>query len=130
MTMAILIGDELISNKRYQELRQLHREARATQPFKAWASYYLSPAGARDRELLRRREQYEAANKAQVWEGITAQRAAMDAESGHAPQDPEVARLRELANERDETGGYSMAALTAQRQLAAMGMQPRAGRVG
>jgi hypothetical protein len=127
MTMAQKIGDELVSNRRYQELYRLWREARTPTRFMDWAKHYLSPAGARDRELVRHRERYEAQTKAQTWDGIRAQRAAMDAEVDPI-QDPEVVQLRRQANERDETGGYSLDALKAQRQLRARGIAPTPAR--
>lgn len=116
--MAQKIGDQLISNRQYQDLYRQWCEARTPQPFKSWAAHQLSPAGARDRELAAARQQYEDQTKAAAWAEIEAQRQAMDAEV-NPRRDPEVAALLELANERDiETGDYSMDALAAQRQLA------------
>jgi hypothetical protein len=130
------VGDDYLTVKEYKGLRQKWREALTSTPWKAWATWYLSPAGKRDRAAVERARQDEARNQKAVAAEITAQRRAMAEESRQAGLDPvrndEVSRLRVVANERDpETGGnYSERALAAQRQLAAMSVQPRAGRVG
>jgi hypothetical protein len=121
------VGDDYLTVKEYRDLRAKYRAAMTTQPWQKWAVHYLSPAGARDRELVRRREATEARNKKLAYAGIQAQREAMEREV-EPVHDPEVVRLRELANQRDETGGYSLAALRAQRQLAALGVPPRSSR--
>jgi hypothetical protein len=121
------VGDDYLTVKEYRDLRAKYRAAMTTQPWQKWAVHYLSPAGARDRELVQARERYETQNRTQIWAGIQAQREAMDREV-EPVHDPEVVRLRELANQRDETGGYSLAALRAQRQLDARGIHPTSRR--
>jgi hypothetical protein len=112
------INDQHLTTREYRDLYRQWRQARTSTPFMKWAAHELSPAGARDRELRQRREQYEDQVKAAVWVGIHAQRQAMEAETDPRG-DPEVAKLLELANERDiETGGYSTRALKAQHHLA------------
>jgi hypothetical protein len=122
------VGDDYLTVKEYKGLRQKWREAQTSTPWKAWATWYLSPAGKRDRDATERARQAEDRNQRAVAASIHAQRQAMDEET----TEPAVlSALHAQANERDiETGNYSMGALAAQRQLVAMGAQPRAGRVG
>jgi hypothetical protein len=121
------VGDDYLTVKEYKGLRQKWREAQTSTPWKAWATWYLSPAGKRDRDATERARQAEDRNQRQFAAGIRAQRQAMDEETARSGLDPvhndEVSRLRVVANERDpETGGhYSERALAAQRQLAQMG---------
>src|SRR5512132_951919 len=130
------VGDDYLTVKEYKGLRHKWREAQTSTPWKAWATWYLSPAGKRDRDATVHVRQVEAKNQRAVAAGIKAQHRAMDEETARSGLDPvcndEVSRLKVVANERDpETGGnYSERALAAQRQLGAMGAQPRAGRVG
>jgi hypothetical protein len=124
------VGDDYLTVKEYKGLRQKWREAQTSTNWKAWATWYLSPAGKRDRAATERARQPEAKNQRAIAAGINAQRRTMDEETARSGLDPvrndEVARLRELGNERDyETGGdYSMAARRAQRQLREMGVEP------
>jgi hypothetical protein len=122
--MAQRIGDDVISDKDYQKLRQKYRQAKTTTPWQQWAQHYLSPAGKRNHELVQARDDYEARTKAAAWAGIAAQREAMDREL--EPDTAEVRELHQRANARDlETHEYTPAAVAAQSQLAALGVAPR-----
>jgi hypothetical protein len=130
------VGDHYLTVKEYKGLRQKWREAQTSTPWKAWATWYLSPAGKRDRDATERTRQAEAKNQRAVAAGIKAQRRTMDEETARSGLDPvrndDIARFKVQANERDpETGGnYSERGLAAQRKLANMAVQPRAGRAG
>jgi hypothetical protein len=122
--MSQRIGDDIISDRNYRTLRGLYKAARTTTPWESWAKTYLSEGGARDRELVKARETYESKATAAAWDGIEAQRKAMDAEL--EPDTAEVRALKAKANERDEISfEYTPAAVAAQSQLAALGVAPR-----
>jgi hypothetical protein len=118
------IGDDYVTTREYRDLRQKWREAHTTTPWKKWAQHYISPAGARDRELVRRQDEVEARNKALAYAGIEAQQAAMDREL--EPDPAHVRELRRRANARNEvTHDCTPDAVRAQSQLQAMGIPPR-----
>jgi hypothetical protein len=113
------IGDDYLTVKEYRALREKYREARTPTPWKAWATWYLSPAGKRDRAAVERAREYEARNKRAVMATIRGMQQAEDEE--HRRRE-ELAALRQQANERDGvTFDYTDRALAAQRQLAQMG---------
>jgi hypothetical protein len=74
------IGDDYLTVKEFKALRQKYREAKTTTPWKAWATWYLSPTGKRDRDVTERARQAEAKNQTAIAAGMRAQRQAMDQE--------------------------------------------------
>jgi len=74
------IGDDYLTTREYQALRERYKAARTTKPWKQWARHELSPAGARDRAVVERTRKYEKTAKERFHEGEKAQRQAMDQE--------------------------------------------------
>jgi hypothetical protein len=74
------IGDDHLTTAQYQELREKYRDAQTTVPWMTWAKRYISPTGARDRALIKAKEDYEAGTAKAFWAGEKAQREAMAAE--------------------------------------------------
>lgn len=113
------IGDDYLTPKQYQALRQKYREAGTTTPWDRWSRRYLSPAGKRDRDAVQAQQQADTRRQQANAAGIRHQVQEMDEESRRAGLDPvrqeHVAQLLAQANERDwETGGnYARINLTA-----------------
>jgi hypothetical protein len=130
------IGDDYLTVKQYQALRQKYREARTTTPWKPWAAHYLSPAGKRNRELVKAQGEAKARTTKANLAGIRDQIRTMDEETKAAGLDPvrqeQVAQLLVQANERDwdTAGDYSVRAVQAQRRLRELGVDPAAVRTG
>jgi hypothetical protein len=88
------IGDDWVSPKEYQKLRERYREAQTPVPWDRWSRRYISPAGRRDREVVQAQQKAEARRQRAISDGTRQQVQQMNREFD--PIGRQEATIREM----------------------------------